>query len=151
MYNTFNMKVVAFLQIFWNLPSSQGACEVFLRGRNFLQYHYIGPSRQFEPYSIDPRRNISSDSFPAISHARNSSGQTLAVFNLLVYLLGNSGSWIRIRIQYLLIWTLTSPRPNMHDFLTSAPTILNNKCYVFNISIILLQQIFGGKLLMILI
>ena len=111
-----------FHRYFWNLPSSQGVCEVFLRGRNFLQYHYIGPSKQFEPYSIDPRRNIFSDSFPAISHARNSSGQTLAVFNILVYLLGNSGSWIRIRIQYLLIWALISLRPNMHEFWTSAPT-----------------------------
>ena len=117
-YNAFNVEVAAFPQIFQNLPSSQGGCEVFLRGRNFLQYHYIGPSRQFEPYSIDPRRNISLDSFPVISHARNSSGQTLAIFNLLVYLLGNSGLWIRIRIQYLLIWTLTSPRPNMHKFWT---------------------------------
>ena len=113
-----------FHRYFWNLPSSQGVCEVFLRGRNFLQYHYIGPSKQFEPYSIDPRRNISSDSFPTISHTRNSSGQTLAVFNLLVYFLGNSGSWIRIRIQYLLIWALTSARSNMHEFWTFAPTFI---------------------------
>ena len=112
-----------FHRYFWNLPSSQGVCEVFLRGRNFLQYHYIGPSKQFEPYSIDPRRNISWDSFPVISHARNSSGQILAFFNLSVYLLGNSDSWIRIRIQYLLIWAPTSPRPNMHEFWTPAPTI----------------------------
>ena len=122
-YSAFNVEVAAFSQIFWNLPSSQGVCEVFLCDMNFLQYHYIGPSKQFEPYSIDPRRNISQDSFPVISHARNSSGQTLAFFNLLVYLLGNLDSWIKIRIQYLLIWALTSPRPNMHEFWTSAPTI----------------------------
>ena len=122
-YSAFNVEVAALPQIFWNLPSSQGVCEVFLRGRNFLQYHYIGPSKQFEPYSIDPRRNISSGSFPVISHVRNSSGQTLAVFNLLVYLLGNSDSWIRIRIQYLLICALTSPRPNMLEFWISAPTL----------------------------
>ena len=121
-HSAFNVEVATFPQIFWNLPSSQGVCEVFLRGKNFLQYHYIGPSKQFEPYSIDPRRNISWDSFPVISHARNSSGQILAFFNLSVYLLGNSGSWIRIRIQYLLIWSLTITRPNMHEFWTSAPT-----------------------------
>ena len=85
-YSAFNVEVAAFPQIFQNLPSSQGGCEIFLRGRNFLQYHYIGPSRQFEPYSIDLRGNISSDSFPIISYARNSSGQTLATFNLLVFL-----------------------------------------------------------------
>ena len=122
-YSAFNVEVAAFPQIFWNLPSSQGVCDVFLRDRNFLQYHYIGPSKQFEPYSIDSRRNISSESFPVISHAQNFSGQTLVIFNLLVYLLGNSGLWIRIRIQYLSIWALTSPRPNMHEFWTSAPTI----------------------------
>ena len=115
-YNAFNVEVVAFPQIFWNFPSSQGGCEVFLRGRNFLQYHYIGPSRQFGPYSIDPRRNISSDSFPVISHAPNSNRQILTIFNLLVYLLGNSGLRIGSRIQYLLTWALTSPRPNMHEF-----------------------------------
>ena len=102
-YSAFNVKVAAFPQIFWSLPSSQGACEVFLRGRNFMQYHYIGPSKQFEPYSIDPRRNISSKSFLVISHAQNFSGQTLVIFNLLVYLLGNSSLRIRIIIQYLSI------------------------------------------------
>ena len=102
-YSAFNVKVAAFPQIFWSLPSSQGACEVFLRSRNFVQYHYIGPSKQFEPYSIDPRRNISSKSFLVISHAQNFSGQTLVIFNLLVYLLGNSGLRIRIIIQYLSI------------------------------------------------
>ena len=122
-YSAFNVEVAAFPQIFWSLPSSQGACEVFLRGRNFVQYHYIGLNKQFEPYSIDPRRNISSESFLVISHAQNFSGQTLVIFNLLVYLLGNSGLWIRIRIQYLLIQALTSPRPNMHEFWTFAPTI----------------------------
>ena len=122
-YNVFNVEVAAFPQIFWNLPSSQGGCKVFLRGRIFLQYHYIGLSKQFEPYSIDPKRNISSENFPVISHAQNFSGQTLVLFNLLVYLLGNSGLWIRIRIQYLSIWAITSPRPNMHEFWTLAPTI----------------------------
>ena len=115
-YNAFNVEIAAFPQIFWSLPSSQGACEVFLRGRNFLQYHYISPSKRFEPYSIDLRRNISSKSFLVISHAQNFSGQTLVIFNLLVYLLGNSGLRIRIRIQYLSIWTFISPRPNTHEF-----------------------------------
>ena len=115
-YSAFNVEVAAFPQIFWNLPFCQGVCEVFLRGRNFLQYHYIGPNKQFEPYSTDLRRNISSESFPVISHAQNFSGQTLVIFNLLVYLLGNSSLWIRIRIQYLSIWALTSPRPNIHEF-----------------------------------
>ena len=41
----------------------------------------------------------------------------------LLYLLGNSGLWIRIRIQYLSIWTLISPRPNTHEFWTSDPII----------------------------
>ena len=44
-YSAFNVEVAAFPQIFWNLPSSQGVYEVFLRGRNFLQYHYIGLSK----------------------------------------------------------------------------------------------------------
>ena len=39
------------------------------------------------------------------------------------YLIGNSGSWIRIMIQYLSIWTLVSPRPNTYEFWTFAPTI----------------------------
>ena len=121
-YNAFNVEVAAFPQIFQNLPSSKGICEVFLCGRNFLQYHYIGLSKQFEPYSIDLRRNISSESFPVISHAQNFSGQTLVIFNLLVYFLDNSGLWIRIRIQYLSIWALTSRRPNMHEFWTFALT-----------------------------
>ena len=77
---------------------------------------------QFEPYPIDPRRNISLESFLVISHVQNFSGQTLVIFNLLVYLLGNSGLWIKIRIQYLSIWALTNLRPNMHEFWTSAPT-----------------------------
>ena len=121
-YNAFNVKIAVFPQIFWNLPSSQGVCEIFLRGRNLLQYHYIGLSMQFEPYPIDPRRNISLESFLVISHVQNFSGQTLVIFNLLVYLLGNSGLWIKIRIQYLSIWALINLRPNMHEFWTSAPT-----------------------------
>ena len=122
-YSAFNVEVAVFPQIFWSLPSSQGACEVFLHGRNFMQYHYISPSKQFEPYSIYPRRNISSESFLVISYVQNFSGQTLVIFNPLVYLLCNSGLWIRIRIQYLSIWALISPWPNMHEFWTSAPTI----------------------------
>ena len=43
-HSAFNVEVATFPQIFWNLPSSQGVCEVFLRGKNFLQYHYIGLS-----------------------------------------------------------------------------------------------------------
>ena len=122
---------------------------MFYNMRNtYVLTHYIGPSKQFEPYSIDPRRNISSKSFLVISHTQNFSGQTLVVFNLLFYLLGNSGLWIRIRIQYLSIWALTSPRPNTHEFWTSAPTrtnkelisilingnaivIIRNKCCIF--------------------
>ena len=37
-YNAFNVEISAFLQIFWSLPSSQGVCEVFLRGGNFVEY-----------------------------------------------------------------------------------------------------------------
>ena len=121
-YNAFNVEIAAFPQIFWSLPSSQGACEVFLHGRNFMQYPYIGSSKQFEPSSIDSRRNISSESFLVISHAQNFSGQTLVIFNLLVYLLDKSSLWIRTRIRYLSIWALTCSRPNMHEFWTSAPT-----------------------------
>ena len=121
-YSAFNVEVVTFPQIFWSLPSSQSACEVFLRDRDFVQYHYIGLSKQFEPYSTYSRSNISSESFLVISHAQNFSGQILVIFNPLIYLLGNLGLWIRIRIQYLSIWAFTSPRPNMHEFWTSAPT-----------------------------
>ena len=73
-YNTFNVEVVAFLQIFWSLPFSQGVYEVFLHGGNFVEYHYNGLSKQFEPYSMDLKSNISSESFLVISHTQNFSG-----------------------------------------------------------------------------
>ena len=45
-YNAFNVEVAAFLQIFWTLPSSQCVYEAFLRGENFMENHYNGPSKQ---------------------------------------------------------------------------------------------------------
>ena len=44
--NAFNAEVAVFLQIFWSLPSSQCICEVFLRGGNFVEHPYNGPSKQ---------------------------------------------------------------------------------------------------------
>ena len=45
-YNAFNVKVAAFLQIFWRLPHFQCVCEAFLRGGNFVENHYNGSSKQ---------------------------------------------------------------------------------------------------------
>ena len=45
-YNAFNVVVVAFLYIFWSLPSSPCIREAFLRGENFVGNHYNGPSKQ---------------------------------------------------------------------------------------------------------
>ena len=44
-YSAFNVKVAAFLLIFWSLPFSQCICEMFLRGGNFMEHPYNGPSK----------------------------------------------------------------------------------------------------------
>ena len=45
-YNAFNVVVAVFSQIFWSLPSSPCVCEVCLRGGNFVENRYNGPSKQ---------------------------------------------------------------------------------------------------------
>ena len=45
-YNAFNVKVAAFLQIFWRLSPFQWVCEAFLCGGNFVENHYNGLSKQ---------------------------------------------------------------------------------------------------------
>ena len=45
-YNAFNVVLVAFLQIFWSLPSSLNVRGVSLRGGNFVENYYNGPSKQ---------------------------------------------------------------------------------------------------------
>ena len=47
-YTAFNVKVIAFLYIFWSLLSSQCVCEAFPRGGNFVENHYNGLSKQLK-------------------------------------------------------------------------------------------------------
>ena len=122
-YNAFNVMVIAFLQIFWSLPSPQCVCEVSLRGGKFVKNRYNDPSKQLNHIQqirggISPRK--ASRLFPTPKILVGKSQQSLISHS---YLLGNSGSRIKIRIQYLSIWTLVSPRPSTYEFWTSAPTI----------------------------
>ena len=45
-YNIFNVAVATFLYIFWSLPSSSCVRRVSLRGGNFVENYYNGPSKQ---------------------------------------------------------------------------------------------------------
>ena len=122
-YNAFNVVVAAFPQIFWNLPSSPCVLEVSLRGGNFVENHYNGPSKQLNHIQqirggISPQK--ASRLFPTPKILVGKSQQSSISHS---YLLGNSGSRIRIKIQYLSIWTLVNPRPSTYEFWTFAPTI----------------------------
>ena len=44
-YSAFNMEVADFLQIVWSLPFSQCIFKMFLRGGNFMERPYNGPSK----------------------------------------------------------------------------------------------------------
>ena len=97
--------------------------EAFLHGGNFVKNHYNGPSKQLNRIQqirggISPQK--ASRLFPTPKILVGKSQQSSISHS---YLLGNSGSWIRIKIQYLSIWTLVSPRPSMYEFWTFALTI----------------------------
>ena len=122
-YNAFNVVVAAFLQIFWSLPSSLCVREASLHGGKFVENHYNGSSKQLNRIQqiqggTSPRK--ASWLFPTLKILIGKSQQSSISHS---YLLGNSGSWIRIKIQYLSIWTLVSPRPSTYEFWTFTPTI----------------------------
>ena len=132
-YNAFNVIVAAFLQIFWSLPSSLYVREASLRDGNFVENYYSGPNKQLNRVQyirggISPRK--ASRLFPTPKILVGKSQQFLTSHSSL---LGNSGSRIRPRIQYLLIWILASPRLSTHEFWTFAPTIINDKWIPFNL------------------
>ena len=126
-YNAFNVVVAAFLQIFWSLPSSLYVRDVSLHGGNFVENYYNGPSKQLNHIQqirrgISPRK--ASRLFPTPKTLVGKSQQSLTSHS---YLLGNLGSRIRTRIQYLSIWTLASPRSNTHEFWTFTLTTTKKK------------------------
>ena len=123
-YNAFNVVVVAFLQIFWGLPSFLYVREATLRGGNFVENYYNGPSKQLNRIQyirggLSPRKASRLFLTPKTLVGKSQQSSTSHS-----YLLGISGSRIRTRIQYLSIWTLASPRPSTHEFWTFAPTSL---------------------------
>ena len=128
-YSAFNVVIAAFLQIFQRLPSSLYVREAFLRDRNFVENYYSGPNKQLNRVQYI-RGEISSQKaswlFPTPKILVGKSQQFLTSHS---FLLRNSGSRIRPRIQYLSIWILASPRPSTHEFWTFAPT---NLIVVFN-------------------
>ena len=125
-YSVFNVVVVAFLQIFWSLPSFPCVREESLHGGNFVENYYNGPSKQLNRVQ-QIRGEIStrkvSRLFPTLKILVGKSQQSSISHS---YLLGNSGSRIKTRIQYLSVWTLVSPRASTYEFWTFAPTLL--KC-----------------------
>ena len=72
------------------------------------QHHKTGLGRSLSQLFPTPKILVGKSQQSSISHS---------------YLLENSGSQIRIKIQYLSIWTLVSLRPNTYEFWTFAPTI----------------------------
>ena len=89
---------------------------------NFVENYYNGPSKQLNRVQyirggISPWKAFRL--FPTPKTLVGKSQQSLTSHS---YLLGNLGSWIRTRIQYLSIWTLASPRPSTYEFWTFAPT-----------------------------
>ena len=124
-YNTFNVVVAAFLQIFWNLPFSPCVREASLRGRNFVENYYNGSSKQLNRVQqirgeISPQKAFRL--FPTPKILVDKSQQFSISYS---YLLRNSGSRIRIRIQYLSIQTLVSPRLSTYEFWTFFRTYSN--------------------------
>ena len=124
-YNVFNVVVAAFLQIFWSLPSSLYVCQASLRGGNFVKNYYSGLNKQLNRVQqirggISPWKASWLFLTPKILVCK--SQQFLTSHSSLLEL---SGSRIRPKIQYLSIWTPTSPRPSTHEFQTFAPTIVS--------------------------
>ena len=131
-YNVFNVMVVVFLQIFWSLPSSLYVCEVSLCGGNFVENYYRGTNKklnriQYIRGGISPRK--ASWLFPTPKILVDKSQQ---FFISNSSLLGNLGSRIRPRIQYLSIWTLASPIPSTHEFWTFVPTTIQQPSHAIN-------------------
>ena len=122
-YNAFNVVVGSFLQIFWSLPSSPCVREASLCGGNIVENHHNSPSKRLNHIQqirggISPRKAFRLYPTPKILVGKS---QQSSISHS--YLLGSSGSRIRIEIQYLSIWTLVSPRPSTYEFWTFAPTI----------------------------